>query len=139
MIPIEGNINNKKIKMTSYPSLSYKLKEDKKKIEQYIDGIEAVKQSIYKILMTERYKYEIYDWNYGIELNNLLGSPKEYVYAELERRIQDALITDDRIKQVYDFKFPESKKDRKTTVLVEFKVLTNLNETIDINAPLEVK
>lgn len=37
-----------------------------------MDGMEAVKQAVYKILQTERYKYVIYDWNYGVELEDLL-------------------------------------------------------------------
>ena len=52
------------------------------------DDIEAMKQAIFKIINTERYKYLIYDWNYGIELNDLIGKPIPYVYAEIERRIK---------------------------------------------------
>lgn len=69
------------------------------------DDIEAMKQAIFKIINTERYKYLIYDWNYGIELNDLIGKPIPYVYAEIERRIKEALLADNRIKEVTDFRF----------------------------------
>ena len=38
-----------------------------------LDGLEAMKQAIFLILQTERFQYAIYSWNYGIELNALLG------------------------------------------------------------------
>lgn len=75
------------------------------------DDIEAMKQAIFKIINTERYKYLIYDWNYGIELNDLIGEPIPYVYAEIERRIKEALLADNRIKEVTDFKFSNNGGD----------------------------
>lgn len=124
MIPLNNiNIENG-IEIVKQPSLTYKIKLNRNKIEQYINGKEAVKQSIYKILMTQRYKYLIYDWNYGIELEDLFGKPKTYVYAELQRRIEDALSADDRIENVYNFKFDETNNNDKTSVYVEFSVST---------------
>lgn len=75
------------------------------------DDIEAMKQAIFKIINTERYKYLIYDWNYGIELNDLIGEPIPYVYAEIERRIKEALLADNRIKEVTDFRFSNNGGD----------------------------
>ena len=74
-------------------------------IREYIDGLEAVKQSIFKIIMTERYQYIMYSWNYGIELVDLFGEPISYVCPELKRRISEALLWDDRIKGVDNFIF----------------------------------
>ena len=74
------------------------------------DGLEALKQVIYKILNTERYKYPIYSWNYGVELSDLVGEPMSYVCAESERRITEALTQDDRIDDVSDFEFDTSNK-----------------------------
>lgn len=133
MIP-QISSTNKSFKVVVQPSLSYKLKFSKDKLEQYVDEIEAVKQSIYKILLTDRYKHEIYNWNYGIELDDLFGQPKEYVYSELERRIKDALTPDDRIEAAYNFIFSEAKD--KTTVCIEFTVKTIFGESLfklDVN------
>lgn len=79
--------------------------EEDYKLLGMCDDIEAMKQAIFKIINTERYKYLIYDWNYGIELNDLIGEPIPYVYAEIERRIKEALLADNRIKEVTDFRF----------------------------------
>lgn len=85
--------------------------EDDYKLLGMCDDIEAMKQAIFKIINTERYKYLIYDWNYGIELNDLIGKPIPYVYAEIERRIKEALLADNRIKEVIDFRFSNNGGD----------------------------
>ena len=85
--------------------------EDDYKLLGMCDDIEAMKQVIFKIINTERYKYLIYDWNYGIELNDLIGKPIPYVYAEIERRIKEALLADNRIKEVTDFRFSNNGGD----------------------------
>lgn len=74
------------------------------------DGLDAMKQVIYKILNTERYQYPIYSWDYGVELSDLIGEPVSYVCAEIERRITEALTQDDRIESISDFEFDISKK-----------------------------
>ena len=84
-------------------SRTYKLSGDK--IQGYVDGLEALKQAIYKVLNTERYEYPIYSFNYGIELENLIGKDSVYVQIELKRRIRECLLRDDRITEVDNFKF----------------------------------
>ena len=78
--------------------------------------------SIYKILNVERYKYAIYSWNYGIEFYELLGKRRGYVIPELERRITEALMRDDRIYSVSGFSFGWNKQK----CFVSFKVSTEL-------------
>lgn len=85
--------------------------EDDYKLLGMCDDIEAMKQAIFKVINTERYKYLIYDWNYGIELNDLIGKPIPYAYAEIERRIKEALLADNRIKEVTDFRFSNNGGD----------------------------
>lgn len=104
MIPqIVDNIKSFETKI--YPSKTYKVNFEAKQIRGFTDELEAVKQAIVFILNTERYMYEIYSWNYGIELNDLYGEPLSYVYPELKRRIIEALTQDDRIHSVDGFSF----------------------------------
>ena len=91
------------------PSKTYKLDFEKNRISGSIDGLEAVRQAIFKVINTERYEYVIYSWNYGIELQDLFGQPKELVYPELKRRFTEALLQDDRITDVENFSFSEQK------------------------------
>lgn len=121
MIPVKSNKFNSDFEIDIRPSFTYKIKNEKDKIEDYINGIESIKQAVYKTLMTDRYAYEIYDFNYGVELNDLIGKSRELVKAEIPNRIQDALSSDDRIKDVYNFVFSDSPID-KNALEVKFNV-----------------
>ena len=55
------------------------------------------------MLNTEKEHYIVYpDW-YGLTLSDLYGKKAEYVASELERRIKEALLADDRILDIKDF------------------------------------
>ena len=59
-----------------------------------IEGNEAIKVWVYKALLTPRYSYSIYSWNYGSELMDLIG--KAYTPSltkeEAKRYIKEALL-----------------------------------------------
>lgn len=112
------------VEIEKQPTRTYEIKLDKDKMGVYTDGIEAMEQAIYHIINTERYQHLIYSWNYGIELADLFGKPITYCYPEIKRRIEEALLQDERITEVYDFEFSHSKGD----VLVKFKVTTDYGE-----------
>lgn len=87
-------------------SITYKLdKENKRIVAVYEDYKEIIRQAVYLILMTERYDYAMYSWNYGIELNDLFGRERQYVIPMLMSRIKEALLQDGRILNVTDFNF----------------------------------
>ncbi len=113
-------------------SKNYKMVLKDEVVRGYVDGCEAMKQVVYKILSTERYDYIIYSWNYGVELKDLFGKPVDYVCPEIERRVKEALLQDSRIKSVYNFKFDKS---RKGVVAVDFTVDTIYG---DVNITKEV-
>ncbi len=65
------------------PSKTFKLNIENK-VDGICDDVEALKQTIFLILNTERYQHLIYSWNYGVELNDLIGEPISFVIPELE-------------------------------------------------------
>ena len=90
------------------PSLTYAMKVADKIDEDNtfwgrVDDTDAIKQAVLKILSTERYEHEIYSWDYGFEIRDLIGESIPYVMSELKVRITDALTADDRIESVEDF------------------------------------
>ena len=121
MIPSTVGFLNKDFEIEVRPGLTYQMEMNGHRIRGYTDGLEAVRQAIYKIIMTERYQYIMYSWNYGIEIQDLFGEPVTYVCPELKRRISEALLWDDRIRSVdnFDFDFPQ-----KGVVHVAFTVHT---------------
>ena len=73
MIPSTNDILSTDIEMETESSRNYRMNINTTSINGFCDELEAMKQVIYKILNTERYKYIIYSWNYGIELQDLYG------------------------------------------------------------------
>lgn len=101
-----------------YADKTYKIDIKANRIDGFADELDAIKQAVYLILSTERYEYNIYSWDYGVELVDLFGQPLPYVISELERRIKEALTQDDRIEDVTDFKFEKNGKKLHTTFTV---------------------
>ena len=98
---------------------SYTFISDGKQIVGMADGLEAVRQTIQNILQTERFMYQIYSTNYGIESDDLVGADPDYIRAALPTRIEDALSVDDRILSVDDFTFDFSGDKAVVTCNVE--------------------
>lgn len=82
---------------------------------------EALKQWIWAALNTPRYRYPIFSRNFGLETDNLIGMPFDYVCAELAARITDALSIDERITDVGSFEF--EKKDGAAEVKFTVKTI----------------
>lgn len=110
MIP-ESVLDLTQLEQTVYPSTTYKLDLQNKTIGRKIDGIEAAMQSVTKIFMTERYENVIYSGNYGIELESLIGKDFEYAESEMQRRLEDAISTDERIQSISELKMERSGKN----------------------------
>lgn len=73
-----------------------------------IDGLAALQQHIYLTLSIEADQYIIYPYTYGVKTLDLIGKPYYYVMAVIPQRIEEALLSDDRITGVSDFEFQVS-------------------------------
>ena len=60
---------------------------------QIVEGNEAIKIWIWKALHTQRYRFSAYSWDYGHELEELIGQglSDEAIKSEAERYINEAL------------------------------------------------
>ena len=119
ILPKGATIDNiETIENTIQASKTYKIKDGK--IVGFCDGKEALEQTIFFILSTERYKYLIYSDNYGSEFENVPNIDRDILESELKRRINEALIQDDRIESTdnYIFNYDED------SVLVKFTVFS---------------
>lgn len=110
------------------PSKTYNIDFDNMRITGFCDDKLSMTQAIYKILLTERFDYLIYSWNYGIELNSIIGKSYPVFESEIKRVIREALLADSRITDVVDFEISQMNK---RTVSVKFTA-----ETIFGNIPI---
>lgn len=100
MIPFGGTIKNAQVQEQEQPSYTWKLDFKSGRITGNIDELEAIKQAVFKILQTERYSYLIYSFDYGSQLEHLIGKNPLLARSEVTRIIQEALSQDDRIERV---------------------------------------
>lgn len=113
------------------PSRTYRVDWQRKRVQGYTDGTEAMEQAILKILSTERFAYYIYSWNYGTEMSRVWGKSQPVVESELERVLREALLADDRIQEIRDFTL--SFVDKRTAS-VAFTAVTPMG-----NIPMETE
>ncbi len=67
------------------------------------DGWEAIRQAVEIIVSVERFKWQIYTPNFGTDYDGLLGTEPGYAASELQRRLEDAFLPDNRILGMKDF------------------------------------
>ena len=133
MIPSNNAILTTDLNVVTQPSKQHRMDLDRNLIRGTCDSLEAVKQSIFKILNTERYAYLIYSWNFGIELMDLYGKSPVFACPELERRVKEALLQDDRITGVDEFEFDTSKKGVVSVTFTVHTLFGDLNEEMAVN------
>lgn len=121
-VEVEQPINEFEIVSdATFTTKTYYMNLEKERVRHYVDGRNAMKQAIFKILQTERYQYnQIYSNNYGVEFLDLIGTSSVYAVPTIQTRITEALTWDERITSVTDFKFDV----KKSVIAVEFTAHT---------------
>lgn len=96
------------------------------RISGFIDGMEALKQAITKILITERYKNLIYSDYYGNEVKDAISNgdvSDSYIESEIPELIKDALSDEERILEIDNF-IITADEDETDTLVVSFDVIS---------------
>ncbi len=111
--------------LAEQPTRTYRLHFGGKPSVGKLDGLEAMKQAIYLILNCERYRYEMFSWNYGSEIDALIGQQNDAtLQLRLKSVISEALLADDRILSVTNFSFQRNE----SSLLVTFTAQTTQGE-----------
>ena len=114
------------------PSLTWNINTDTCRIEGETDGLQAVKQAVDIILNVERFRWQIYSPNSGMQWEGLLGQNPGYVASETQRRILDVLSTDDRVTGISDFSYVIT-GDVMTCSLTVNTVYGDTQTTVEVN------
>ena len=98
-----------------------------------VEGDEAIKIWVWKIFQTPRYRYLIYDWDYGHELEDFVGhtGTREYIKAEVARMVEEAIYAtlEGYVLNIYDLDI-NIKNDK---LNISFKIDTPYNEGVEVN------
>lgn len=114
MIPVSPELSLEEKSTETFeilPTKTYMIDYANRRIIGTIEGRDTVMQFIHKVLNTDKYAFEIYDWYYGNELIKLVGQPYDYVVTRIPNIFREALLVDDRITSVRDFTFVKSSID----------------------------
>ena len=132
---IENQIQNT-TSIVTLPSRTYKLNINENasdRIIGFVDKLEAVKQAVYHILMTERYAYLIYDDTYGVELEQYIGRGFDYLQSTIEETLRDALLIDLRITNVVVTEINKISNDKAQIKFDVQSIYGNLQMEVNVN------
>lgn len=117
-------INIAEAERVIYPSYTYKAYFDKERVNGHTDELDALVQSVYCRLRTQRGQFPIYGELYGLPLNELIGQTAPLVYVNITSAITETLLDDDRITGVGNFVYDVSGN----SVTVSFQVSSVFGE-----------
>ena len=93
------------IQLTSRPSRTWIIDRQTMQVGYMDEGLEAVRQAVEIALNVDRFRWQIYNTNFGNELNDLIGDDADYIMSEFPRMVDDALSVDDRVIDTADYTF----------------------------------
>ena len=118
--------------LAAQPSLTWIIDKTINQVVGMDSGLESVRQAVEIILNAERYRWQIYSNNFGIELDDLIGESEDYIQSELPRMVSDALMQDNRVTAVDDFAFSRNGSDAMTVSFSVHCVYGTLPEEVTI-------
>lgn len=125
------NIKTSNVEYTSYPNNEW--------IVNFGDGgdtapksnLETIAQAVRFALETGRFKYPIMGSNFGTIFDDLIGADYDYIQSEIARRMTDALLVDDRIVDVANFRYTRDGSNMAVTCTVQ-TILGNIEYTMTL-------
>lgn len=93
------------VEVTTQPSRTWYINKETNRIQGECDNWQAVRQAVEVILNVERYKWQIYSPYSGMEWRGLIGQDAGYVASEIQRRVREALMMDDRVLGISKYSY----------------------------------
>ncbi len=133
VLPIGGIVLSEEVDVieeSSLPTRTYKFDFKRGRCVGMTDRLEAMEQAIFKILNTNRFEHMIYSDDYGFE--NVIGHEEIFIRAELPRRIEEALLQDERITSIEDMTI-EFKGDSAFVTFTAITIYGDVNVLQEVN------
>lgn len=131
VLPTGGTIQTG-VEFRQNPDLTWGINKTTQRIEGTVTGWQAVRQAVEIILHVERFRWQIYRPYSGMQWEGLIGQDPGYVAAELQRRITEALLMDDRVRGISDFNYTVS-GDRLSASLTVNTVYGSFETGVEVN------
>lgn len=121
--------NEDQLNLQSEPWKTFRIDLNTGHINGMIDEEEALKQAVMLMLNTHRYENVIYPWDYGLDLNDVIGKDMAYAMSMVKKRIKETLLQDDRIEDITDFEISQKSKEE---LLISFSLIEKKGNEIYI-------
>ncbi len=120
------------IVITAQPSKTWIIDRDAMQVSRMDEGLESVRQAVEIALNVERYRWTIYDANFGSELDGLAGEDEAYIIAELPRMVEDALSPDSRVVAVDNYVFTRLDSTSMRVTFTVHTVYGDIQEGVEV-------
>ena len=131
ILPTGGTIQSG-VQFQQQPDLTWNINKGTQRIEGNITGWAAVRQAVEIILNVEQFRWQIYRPYSGMQWDGLIGQDPGYVAAELQRRIREALMMDDRVTGISNFNYT-IEGDKLTASLTVNTVYGDTDTSVEVN------
>lgn len=128
-------IEDAETQQTNLPTKTYRIDFNRSEIySQFIDEDEALRQAAVKIIFTMRDQYLVYSSDYGCEIWYLIGKNYsiDFLKMEVPRLITEALMEDDRIKDVTNFTVDKVDDN----LNVSFDLTSNFGKNVNVEVTI---
>ena len=100
-----------------------------------VEGIDAIKTWVWCCMHTQRFRYPIYSWDYGADMEQYVGQalPDEYLEVDLRDEIEEALKVNAWIPGIKDYNFERSGSGMKVSFAVETTLGQETKEEYDVS------
>lgn len=101
-----------------------------------VHGIDALRVWVWLCLKTQRFRYPIYSWKYGVDFDQYLGEvlADDFLEGDIQDEIRAALTAHPGITGIDSFKYAR----KGSRVILSFRVLTNLGTSLKEEVSLDL-
>lgn len=132
VLPTSGSIDiSSGVTFAQQPDLTWYINQGTGRIQGEVSGYEAVRQAVEIILNVERFRWQLYSPYSGMQWDGLIGQNPGYVYAEIQRRMADALKMDDRVRGISKFSY-ELEQDALSVDVTVDTVYGEVTTTVEV-------
>lgn len=121
------------IVIAAQPSKTWIIDKRQNRVVGMDSGLESVRQAVEIALNVERFRWQIYNTDFGCEVNELIGEDEPYIVSELPRMVEEALSVDNRVVSIDNWVFTRD-EDSMTVSFAVHTVYGDLLEEVVINA-----
>lgn len=92
-----------------------------------VEGLKAILMWAWMALQTTRYRYYIYSWDYGQEIEEYIGKgyTDEHLSLEMLRILEECLMVNEHITEIQNYEFYRNEKGE---VMISFSIITDYGE-----------